>query len=309
MEGKFDPRRNKNIVNENGLNEVYFKQGKSNQIKEKFYKKNGKIDKFKEWYREDGTLEKRVEYSEGQVHGKTKKYNPSSVRRGLQGKLGVESDYKYGKLEYYKQYVRGDLFFEGSIDSDGGYQILKEYIGPGKTPIGNGILNFTIEGDKYTFYELYLNQISFIAFMKLKDFDVPKYNDPFYKKDFRDFVQPYGKWTVFKSGKVDYKLDFGELSNKKTEKRLFKISNETTTPLMYHFNLSSLVNFCFKFVENRKSSYLLRGKYISYGDLEYYLKGPPGIKSSELVEYKHLKIDDILILSDIEKTIKIDSND
>ena len=71
--GIFDFRRNKNITNENGLNEVYYDSGKSDQIREKYYKKNGQIDQFKEWYREDGTLEKKIEYSEGQVHGKTKR--------------------------------------------------------------------------------------------------------------------------------------------------------------------------------------------------------------------------------------------
>ena len=233
--GIFDFRRNKNITNENGLNEVYYDSGKSDQIREKYYKKNGQIDQFKEWYREDGTLEKKIEYSEGQVHGKTKRFRPG-------GELDYESDYRNGKLEYFKEYSKGVLFFEGSIGSDGRYNILKEYI-------GDGILNFKIEGDKHTFYNS-LNQVSFIAFMKFRDFDVPEYDDPFYKKDFRDFLQPYGKWTVFKDGEVDYTLDFGELSENKIENRLFKISEETI-PLKYHFNLSSLVNFCFKFVNNR----------------------------------------------------------
>ena len=95
--GIFDFRRNKNITNENGLNEVYYDSGKSDQIREKYYKKNGQIDQFKEWYREDGTLEQRVEYSKGQVHGKTKKVNTD-------GQLVRESNYRNGKeidINYY----------------------------------------------------------------------------------------------------------------------------------------------------------------------------------------------------------------
>ncbi|MDB2315001.1 hypothetical protein N9V42_05380, partial [Flavobacteriaceae bacterium] len=54
-------------------------------------------------YREDGTLEQRLEYSEGQVHGKTKKVNTD-------GQLVRESNYRNGKeidINYY--YLGGEL--------------------------------------------------------------------------------------------------------------------------------------------------------------------------------------------------------
>ena len=50
--GLFDFRRNKNIKNDNGLNEVYFEHGKSKQLHERFYKVNGKFDGLKESFYE-----------------------------------------------------------------------------------------------------------------------------------------------------------------------------------------------------------------------------------------------------------------
>ena len=95
--GLFDFRRNKNITNQNGLNEVYYDSGQSEQIREKYYLKNGQIDQFKEWYREDGTLEKKGEYSQGQLHGKKKEFNPS-------GQFVRESDYNNGKVGIINEY-------------------------------------------------------------------------------------------------------------------------------------------------------------------------------------------------------------
>lgn len=65
---------NTDIVNENGLNEIYYTNG-SGQIKEKFIKKNGLINGvFERWY-ENGNIKGRMRYQKGNQVGKAFTYD------------------------------------------------------------------------------------------------------------------------------------------------------------------------------------------------------------------------------------------
>ena len=70
--GMFDflKGKNKNIYNDNGLNEVYFKNGRG-KIKERFFKKNGELDGLHETFGEYGScLLTKTNYKNGKKHGR-----------------------------------------------------------------------------------------------------------------------------------------------------------------------------------------------------------------------------------------------
>ena len=66
-------KKNKNIDNENGLNEVYSDNGKG-VLEERFYKKNGEIDGLSQHYNKNGDLIEESNYVKGKKNGSSKVY-------------------------------------------------------------------------------------------------------------------------------------------------------------------------------------------------------------------------------------------
>ena len=67
-------KKNKNIKNDNGLNEVYSKNGKGDLIFE-FTRVNGVIEGEAIHYRVDGSIKKIENYKSGKLDGLTKIYD------------------------------------------------------------------------------------------------------------------------------------------------------------------------------------------------------------------------------------------
>ena len=130
-------KKNKNIKNDNGLNETYYDDGKG-VLAEKFYKKNGKLDGLYEFYRfkwigktdyhlelvgnykngqkegiwkwyfsDEKTIKKVGKYKNGQKEGIWKEYFVNA-----EGELNLKSEYNYkeGKLNGISKYI-----FKGSF--------------------------------------------------------------------------------------------------------------------------------------------------------------------------------------------------
>ena len=98
--GLFDfLKKNKNIENDNGLNEIYTNNGKG-VLREKFYRKNGKIDGLYEFYdvcvvSGQHLLKKVGKFKNGQKDGVWKEYRGKSLEMSY---LIREVNYKEGKL-------------------------------------------------------------------------------------------------------------------------------------------------------------------------------------------------------------------
>ena len=72
--GLFDfLKKNKNIENENGLNELYSNKGKG-VLKARFYKKNGILNGLHEQFHYEGILDQRTNYKNGKKHGRWEMY-------------------------------------------------------------------------------------------------------------------------------------------------------------------------------------------------------------------------------------------
>ena len=234
--GLFDFRRNKNITNQNGLNEVYYDSGKSEQIREKYYLKNGQIDQFKEWYREDGTLEKKGEYSQGQLHGKKKEFNPS-------GQLVRESDYNNGKVSIINEYYfSGELRLKTETEKNC-------YTHWGK----NGKKRFQIY---FEFEEsnLHLN-LSPLEFWESKFSGFSIYNKS-YKNLWGQagvgYYTPFGIWSVYDlDGNKIYQLNFnliekygtkcGVVIKENLETQINKVSSKVLYIIGFYENLSNTI--------------------------------------------------------------------
>mgnify|MGYP001200710399 CR=1 FL=1 len=97
-------KKNKNIENDNGLNETYYDDG---SIKERYYKKHGKEDGSYESFYENSQLKSEKNYKNNKKDGVWKEYYKNS-------QLKSEKNYKTGKLDglskgYYKD---GQLKYE-----------------------------------------------------------------------------------------------------------------------------------------------------------------------------------------------------
>ena len=79
----------KNILNDNGLNEIYF-ENRQGKIKERFTKLNGKKHGIDKTYYEDGTLEKEKSWKNGKEDGLIRWF-------GKSGQLEEEANWKDGK--------------------------------------------------------------------------------------------------------------------------------------------------------------------------------------------------------------------
>ena len=72
-------KKNNNIINTDGLNEVYFNDGKSSQIKERFNLKSDKKDGLYEAFNEKGICINKTYFKEGKNHGLEKKSNDKGI--------------------------------------------------------------------------------------------------------------------------------------------------------------------------------------------------------------------------------------
>ena len=179
--GIFDFRRNKNIKNDNGLNEVYFEQGKSKQLNQRFYRVNGKIDGLIESFYENGKVKNKSYWKDGIQNGKAKTYNHN-----------------------------GDLIRESNFENG-------EYIGTTKEFYPNNKLRLEIyvNDNKHVVYGKD-GVKKFEIFFKYQESNIKisrSYRPPSYSSNVWGEVRvgyssPFGKWIVYRNSKKDYELDF-----------------------------------------------------------------------------------------------------
>ena len=116
-------KKNNNVENENGLNEIYFNQGKSKILKERFYKKNGKLDGlYEEFSLNDSHKFVSINYKDGKKHGEEIRYSTFQSHRGKNVKAsirnykndiedGLEANFFTHSQRYLdnKKYNKGDI--------------------------------------------------------------------------------------------------------------------------------------------------------------------------------------------------------
>ena len=109
------------IENDNGLNEIYFENGRGN-IKERFTKLKGKKHGLESFYYEDGTLEKEENWKNGKEDGLTRWFDKS-------GQLEEESNWKDGKKNGFTKiyYKSGQLKEEANFKNDKINGLAKKY--------------------------------------------------------------------------------------------------------------------------------------------------------------------------------------
>jgi hypothetical protein len=78
IDNRISELENKNIKNDNGINEVYYKNGKG-VLKERFYKKNGKLNGLNKRYFESGQLQQEESYYTGMLTSTFKYSNSGEV--------------------------------------------------------------------------------------------------------------------------------------------------------------------------------------------------------------------------------------
>jgi uncharacterized protein len=118
-------RKNKNIEDDNGLNEIYHNNGKG-EIKFLYYKKNGKIEGVSKSYYENGNLREETNYKNGLEDGKSRGFWESD------GLLCWEKNYRLGKwdgilrnyhsdgsLSKERKYKDGEVLYKKCFDSNG----------------------------------------------------------------------------------------------------------------------------------------------------------------------------------------------
>jgi antitoxin component YwqK of YwqJK toxin-antitoxin module len=126
-------KKSKDIENDNGLNEIYYDDGKGS-IKEKYYKEDGSTHGlYQEWY-ENGKLKSEFNYKEGQLDGLCKSYyengqlmsegrfiyeNRDGVWKGFfeDGTFRTEVSYRDGKVKC------DDGKYRAPIDENKAYEI------------------------------------------------------------------------------------------------------------------------------------------------------------------------------------------
>lgn len=104
-------KKNKNIKNDNGLNETYFDDGMGD-INKRYYKKNGKKEGLYQYYTSNGKLTNEYNYTNGEKDGIQKNY----INKGFTEKITIEEiTYKNGDPIYYKEFLENVLHKEGEI--------------------------------------------------------------------------------------------------------------------------------------------------------------------------------------------------
>jgi hypothetical protein len=226
----------KNIKNDNGVNEIYFDNGKSAQIQSRFMTKNGKRHGEFENFYENGLISLKGEFKNGLQHGKATSYT-------LKGVLFRESNFKKNKhIGFTKEfYSNGKLRFE-----------------------------YDTEKDKYTFYskkgkktliayiEIYENLMSHISRSSHPKIYKTEVVNP-EKNGIQNRIvnKPFGTWKIFNDiEEIEYELDFKLLSNsffiETVQKKYFNKSGETISSEMLDISKLNTKYFSYDNINERK---------------------------------------------------------
>jgi len=302
--GIFDFLRNNNVKNENGLNEIYFDEGKSKQIKERFYKVNGKYDGLYEEFYDNGKVYFKSYYRNGNLHGKHEKFNDK-------GTLIFETSYINGvqEGETKSYYGNGNLYRAFNLVNGDYSGEINEYYDSSLTVNGRGNLKFNLLDYKYTFYDP--NGI------KNCEVEIELENQKLQKMGWwGDGYLSYkakmkGVWKIYRNdGSINYELIFhpkkDNLKPTGFDKKIHLIKTTYTIGGKIYsetYHTYKLVNDC---VYNFSSLFSNQRKNLtpfpwSKGLYEYDtgLKGPPGISTRGRVKLKPiLDIKDVIKLSE-----------
>jgi len=206
-------KKNKNIENDNGPNEIYFDDGKSAQIQSRFTTKNGKKHGEFESFYENGLTLLKGEFKNGLQHGKAKSYTSKGV---LFRKSDFENDERIGLTKEF--YSNGSLRFE--YDSEKHQYTF--YSKKGKKTL---VANIVIHEESTLHYSFSSNPKIYKAkVVNPKRFDVV-------------VTSLFGKWEVFNDHEeIEYELDFKLLSDspfiETVQKKYLNKSGETISSEM-----------------------------------------------------------------------------
>ena len=259
-----------------GDNVIYHKDKKT--VKSKITIKNGKKNGLCKTYNTSGELISETNYIDNMKDGVKREFFSSG---NLKRESNWRNDFQHGLTITY--YESGNKFRETELELDE-YLSQKEYM-------PEGFIKFKRNGDKYTFY----NQdggINFIAFLKMKDYKVSDYGDPFWGDHYTDFVQPFGTWDIYENGMKTHQYIFDE----NLESNKLNISKGSLNTFEeFEFNLESLVMFDSEFITNR---YYCNESVTVINYANSGFKGPPGASRHKSVDLKFIDIDDVIRIKD-----------
>ena len=117
--GVFDFLKNKNIHNDNGLNEIYYNYGRGS-IKERFFQKNGKPEGIAKCYYKSGGLETEGNMKNGVVQPFSVKFYYKSGQLKIESKGYNDAELEGTHMYYYEsgQIEREDYVKNGKILSE-----------------------------------------------------------------------------------------------------------------------------------------------------------------------------------------------
>tara|TARA_Y100001958_G_scaffold159923_1_gene164314 strand:+ start:2614 stop:4131 length:1518 start_codon:yes stop_codon:yes gene_type:complete len=229
-------KKNNNMINSDGLNEIYFNEGKSSQVKERFNLKNEIKDGLYEAFNKNGICTDKINFKDGKNHGLEQKSNDEGI-------VILECNWSNGLKQGITKIFDDDgnllreLTFTANIPI-----CIKEYYNNGDIKI-----EYDVPSNKYLFYrknkklllEAYLKftrlkilqkteqasnknsnikSKSKIAFHSLPDEkQIPFYSNElfalFKKAGYSDAkLEPFGEWSYYDKNKnIKFLLDFSLL--------------------------------------------------------------------------------------------------
>lgn len=240
-------RKNRNIINHDGLNEIYFNDGKSKQIKSRYWNKGGvKNGEFQE-FNDRGTIVKTGTYHQGLEHGTIEEVNDK-------GKIIYEyhNGVQHGTTSVYD--IKGQLLRSSVFEKGEKIYTSEFYL--------NGRKKFEIDckDDQHTFYSKKGEKI-LVAYINIRQ-QLTRYNinrniltsektqgRKFSAYDglnndslrYKSLIKhPFGKWLVYENNRIKYELDFApyEHLGLYTVIKLFHDKSEQESNYLNHFSIS-----------------------------------------------------------------------
>lgn len=255
-----------NIETENGLNKIYFDDGKSTQIQKRFTKKNGVREGVLEEFYKNGSLSGKYEYVNDLQHGLTQSFC-----------------------------VNGSLFRESKFQND-------ERIGVTKEFYSDGSIRFEYDSakHKYTFYskkgkktviayiKIYTNPVSHISFSFTPEIYKARVVNP--GRHNRILKSPFGKWKIFNNNEeLDYELDFRLLSDlfsiETVEKKYLNKSGDIISSEMLDISKLNTDYSSYYNISNRKDELI---------DFD--------LKIDDIIKFKKIEIDHKTLASFIQES-------
>ena len=176
-------KRNKNISNDNGVNKIYFENGKGEQIKLNFTKKDSKYHGLYTEYFENGNKKCEIEYFNGKIHGKLLRYNSEGI---LIREVTTKDD--------KRKSIQKDYYSNGQIKLE-----IDEIKGEYKYFTKEGFQKFLV------YFDYKESRISHVS----RSIYPPKYNNSVWGNYRTGYSTPTAKWTYFnEDGSVNYEIDF-----------------------------------------------------------------------------------------------------